>query len=135
MTLKANPYTFKVTKHKLYFTAAFKEAFWIGYQAGNAPRKLLSEFGYDLNILGQKQIDSIVQRLKKEAQSGRGFSEGEQRERRPRMGDNENIGQEVSGSGSLQMNRLINELKYLRQEVEFIKKIIKGKPGRCGSGS
>ena len=25
--LKANPYTFKVTKNKLYFTAEFKEAF------------------------------------------------------------------------------------------------------------
>lgn len=25
--LKANPYTFKVTKSKLYFTAEFKEAF------------------------------------------------------------------------------------------------------------
>lgn len=27
--LKANPYTFKVTKNKLYFTVEFKEAFWI----------------------------------------------------------------------------------------------------------
>ena len=26
--LKANPYTFKVTKNKLYFTIEFKEAFW-----------------------------------------------------------------------------------------------------------
>ena len=25
--LQANPYTFKVTKHKLYFTTEFKEAF------------------------------------------------------------------------------------------------------------
>ncbi len=33
--LKANPYTFKVTKNKLYFTSEFKEEFWIGYQAGN----------------------------------------------------------------------------------------------------
>ena len=29
--LKANPYTFKVTKNKLYFTAEFKEAFWMAY--------------------------------------------------------------------------------------------------------
>ena len=27
--LKANPYTFKVTKNKLYFTIEFKKAFWI----------------------------------------------------------------------------------------------------------
>ena len=31
--LKANPYTLNVTKNKLYFTAKFKEDFWISYQA------------------------------------------------------------------------------------------------------
>ena len=30
--LEANPYTFKVTKNKLYFTIKFKEDFWIRYQ-------------------------------------------------------------------------------------------------------
>ena len=39
--LRANPYTYKVTKNKLYFTAEFKEAFWVGYQAGVAPREIL----------------------------------------------------------------------------------------------
>ena len=34
--LKANPYTFKVTKNKLYFTIEFKKAFWTAYQAGMA---------------------------------------------------------------------------------------------------
>ena len=46
--LEANPYTLKVTKNKLYFTIKFKEDFWINYQAGNAPRKILSDLGYDL---------------------------------------------------------------------------------------
>ena len=63
--LEANPYTLKVTKNKLYFTIKFKEDFWINYQAGNAPRKILSDLGYDLEYFGQKQIDSIVQRIKK----------------------------------------------------------------------
>ena len=63
--LKSNPYTFKVTQNKLYFTIKFKEDFWISYQAGNAPRKILTDFGYNLEYFGQKQIDSIVQRVKK----------------------------------------------------------------------
>ena len=29
--LAANPYTFKVTKHKLFFTIEFKETFWTSY--------------------------------------------------------------------------------------------------------
>lgn len=53
--LKSNPYTLKVTRNKLYFTIKFKEDFWISYQAGNAPRKILTDFGYDLECFGQKQ--------------------------------------------------------------------------------
>ena len=75
--LKANPYTFKVTKNKLYFTVEFKEAFWTVYQARMAPRKILEDLGYDLEMFGQKQIDSMVQSIKRQAQSGSGFRQGE----------------------------------------------------------
>lgn len=118
--LKANPYTLKVTKNKLYFSAKFKEDFWVSYQAGNAPRKILSDFGYSLEFFGQKQIDSIVQRIKKEALSGNGFREGENRERRVPMKATDEI--ELSSPQSIE--RMQNELLYLRQEVEFLKKII-----------
>lgn len=62
--LKANPYTFNVTKNKLYFTIEFKEAFWTAYQDGFAPRKILEDLGYDLEMFGQKQIDSMVQSIR-----------------------------------------------------------------------
>lgn len=118
--LEANPYTLKVTKNKLYFTIKFKEDFWINYQVGNAPRKILSDLGYDLEYFGQKQIDSIVQRIKKEALSGNGFREGENRERRiPMKATNR---EELSSPQPIE--RMQNELLYLRQEVEFLKKII-----------
>ena len=118
--LEATPYTLKVTKNKLYFTIKFKEDFWINYQAGNAPRKILSDLGYDLEYFGQKQIDSIVQRIKKEALSGNGFREGENRERRiPMKATNR---EELSSPQSIE--RMQNEILYLRQEVEFLKKII-----------
>ena len=121
--LQAIPYTLKVTKHKLFFTAAFKEAFWTGYQAGNTPRKMLADLGYDLSLFHQKQIDSITQRIRKEALSGFGFTEGQRRDRR--------IGFEIPPSPEQrdttdeEDNRMWNELKYLRQEVEFLKKIVK----------
>ena len=118
--LQKNPYILKVSKHKLYYTAKFKEEFWISYQAGNSPRKILSDFGFDLSIFGQKQIDSLVQHIKKQALSGNGFSEGENRQRRsPMKATNEN---ELSSPQSIE--RMQNELLYLRQEVEFLKKII-----------
>lgn len=117
--LKSNPYTLKVTRNKLYFTIKFKEDFWISYQAGNAPRKILTHFGYDLECFGQKQIDSIVQRVKKEALSGNGFTEGENRQRRIPM--NATL-EELSSPQSIE--RMQNELLYLRQEVEFLKKLL-----------
>ena len=118
--LERNPYVFKVTKHKLYYTAKFKEDFWISYQAGNSPRKILIDFGFDIDIFGQKQIDSIVQHIKKQALSGNGFSEGENRQRRvPMKATSE---EELSSPQSIE--RMQNELLYLRQEVEFLKKII-----------
>lgn len=121
--LKANPYTFKVTKNKLYFTIEFKEAFWTAYQAGMAPRKILNDLGYNLDIFGQKQIDSIVQGIKKQAQSGNGFRQGENRERRKK--DEILMPQNVSVESKEALTSILNEVKYLRQEVDFLKKIVK----------
>ena len=121
--LKANPYTYNVTKNKLYFTAEFKEEFWTAYQAGLAPRKILEDLGYDLEMFGQKQIDSIVQRIKYQAQSGSGFREGEKRIRRRK--DELSIPEGTSVESKEALASILNEVKYLRQEVEFLKKIVK----------
>ena len=118
--LGKNPYVYKVTKHKLYYTAKFKEDFWISYQAGNAPRKILSDFGFDIEMFGQKQIDSLVQRIKKQALAGNGFSEGENRTKRIPMEETS----EKERSSPQSIERMQNELLYLRQEVEFLKKIM-----------
>lgn len=53
--LKENPYTFKITRSKLHFTAKFKEDFWISYQAGNASRKVMQNLGYDLSMFTQNR--------------------------------------------------------------------------------
>lgn len=121
--LKSNPYTFKVTKNKLYFTIEFKEAFWTAYQAGMAPRKILEDLGYDLKIFGQKQIDSIVQSIKKQAQRGNGFRQGENQTRRKK--DRLCIPEGASIESGETLTNILNEVKYLRQEVDFLKKIVK----------
>ena len=117
--LKANPYTFKVTKNKLYFTIEFKETFWTAYQAGMAPRKILE----DLGMFGQKQIDSMVQRLKRQAGSRNGFRQGENRTRRKK--DGLSIQEGVTEHSKETLENILNEVKYLRQEVEFLKKIVR----------
>src|SRR5699024_5911012 len=131
--LKANPYTFKVTKNKLYFTAEFKEAFWMAYQAGVAPRKIIEDLGYDLEMFGQKQIDSIVQRIKKQAYEGNGFRQGENRTRRRK--DELTMLKGSAPESEETFVRIMNEVKYLRQEVEFLKKIRKADKSKIGRAS
>ncbi|MCR5662761.1 MAG: hypothetical protein K6G50_11650 [bacterium] len=133
--LLANPYTYKVTKNKLYFTVAFKEDFWTGYQAGVAPRKMLSELGYDPSMFGKKQIDSIVQNIKQQALSGEGFKQGENRTRRTKdpmkLIEKELAGKQIAEiEGTKALERLLAEVKYLRQEVEFLKKIARAENTR-----
>lgn len=118
--LKMNKYTLNVTKNKLYFTVKFKEDFWIRYQAGDAPRKIIIDLGYDIELFQQKQIDSIVQRIKKQALSGNRFTEGENRTKRVPLKKIDPENKKEASTSQMQ-----HELLYLRQEVEFLKKIIK----------
>lgn len=116
--LEDNPYTLRVTKNKLSHTAEFKKIFWTKYQAGESPRKILTDLGYDPNMFGQKRIDSLVQHIKKQALSGNGFSEGSNRTKRIKIVSNE----EFTPESFTQMQ---HEVLYLKQEVEFLKKITK----------
>lgn len=119
--LEANPYTFKVTKNHLFFTTEFKEAFLTAYTAGMDPRKIIEDLGYDLSIFGQKQIDSIAQRIKEQALSPAGFRQGIDRTRRKR---NELlVPKPTDEEQQPAIKAICNELAYLRQEVDFLKKL------------
>ena len=49
--LNENPYTLKATKNKISHTAEFKRVFWTKYQAGESPRKILTDLGYNPKIM------------------------------------------------------------------------------------
>ena len=116
--LKSNPYTLKVDDQRIFFTIEFKKAFWTKYQAGMSPRVILKELNYSLDNFGQKQIDSIVQRVKKEALAGE-FTEGYSRINRIK------INEPSSDITPQNIKQMQNELLYLRQEVDFLKKVLK----------
>lgn len=118
--LEKNPYTYKVTDHHLKFTAEFKREFWRKYEAGEAPRTILAELGYDIEMFGSKQIDSIVQLIKKQAASGM-FRDGSTRERGGRGIKSEP--KSVVEPTPENMTRMWNELLYLRQEVDAMKRL------------
>lgn len=116
--LKENPYTLKVDENRIFFTIEFKEIFWTKYQAGMSPRQILKELNYNLDYFGQKQIDSIVQRIKKEALGGE-FTEGYNRKKRMKIKQPETV------DSPQVIQHIQNELMYLKQEVDFLKKVLK----------
>lgn len=116
--LKQNPYTLQVDEKRIFFTIEFKKVFWNKYQSGMSPRSILKELDYNLDYFGQKQIDSITQRVKKEALNGE-FTEGYNRINRVRIKETDS---ELTPQNLKQMQ---NELLYLRQEVDFLKKVLK----------
>lgn len=116
--LKSNPYTLQVDDKRIFFTIEFKKVFWTKYQAGMSPRAIFKELNYNLDYFGQKQIDSIVQRVKKEALAGE-FTEGYSRNNRMKIKEPPN---DITPQNIKQMQ---NELLYLRQEVDFLKKVLK----------
>ena len=65
----------------------------------------------------------MVQSIKKQALSGSGFRQGENRTRRKK--DDLSIPEGATMESEETLNRILNEVKYLRQEVDFLKKIVK----------
>lgn len=115
--LEKNPYTYKVTENRLFFTKEFKKVFWIKYNAGMSPRAILKELGYDLSYFTQGQIDNIVQHLRKKSIAGEEFSEGYAKEKRP------NIKLPLPDTSPETIQQMQNEITYLKQEIEFLKKV------------
>ena len=124
--LKSNPYTARVSEKTISFTRAFKEAFWNGYLEGRGPIQLVRELGYDTDTLGRRRVDGLAKRIRAEANSVQRFQEGSTNYAQRRFLRSES---RVS-SGDPVIQRMQAELLYLRQEMAFLKKIIKQTSGQ-----
>lgn len=117
--LAANPYTYKVTSGQLSFTSEFKELFWSEYGQHITPSEILRKYGYDPVMLGRSRVTGIQRLIKKEAEQEGSFYNG----RRPvGTGYNTTVSDEKSTSADT-IKKMQHELEYLRQEMEFLKKI------------
>lgn len=118
--LAQNPYTSLVTPHCIRFTLAFKKAFWSKKQAGERIADIFTDLGYDIDIIGRGRAMNIAARIRKEAMSSIGLHEGNKKhELLPIDNSYNNL------SNNDAMIQMQHEIMYLRQEMEFIKKILK----------
>ena len=114
--LRSNPYTYKVTTCQIFFTAEFKERFYQLRQEGLLLNEVITMLGYDPDVLGEKRIDGISHLINKAVREGKGFQEGVA----PRTSILDEEYPELTRENFLKMQ---HELLYLKQEIEFLKKI------------
>jgi len=111
--LRKNPYVRYVSEDSVSFTTEFKEEFWYLYnEKGMTPFDILCSMGIDYFMLGSSRVQGIANYIKK-YQKKRGSVAYGQKEGAP-----------SKDAPIHEITRLRMEVEYLRQEQEFLKKII-----------
>lgn len=119
-TLRENKYTAFVSNSSIRFTLEFKEMFMERKQEGIPARRIFGEAGFDVDVLGTDRIKNFSKRITKEASTPCGLHEGYRVHRKhPEDADYSRMPPEEA------MAAMQREVLYLRQELDFIKKIIK----------
>ena len=120
--LRQNPYIYSVTETRITLTKEFKELFMTAYKAGESPRKILEDHSFDISIIGERRIWSISQHIRTEYKKYGNFHEGYC----PR-GEAANHDAPTDAAKPVseadEIKQLRHEVDYLKQEMEFLKKI------------
>lgn len=117
--LHQNPYIYSVTETRSSLTKKFMELFMTAYKAGESPRKILEDHGFDISIISERCIWSISQHIRTEYKKYGEFHEGygSRSEAADALSD---VAKPVSETDEI--NQLRHEVDYLKQEMEFLKK-------------
>ena len=118
--LRQNPYIYSVTETRFSLTKEFKEIYLEAYRQGESPRKILEDHGFDINLIGDRRIWSISNHIRTEYKKYGEFHEGY----RPRSARSEvqpDIDKPLSEADEIRQLR--HEVNYMKQEIEFLKKI------------
>ena len=119
--LRQNPYIYSVTETRITLTKEFKELFMTVYKAGESPRKILEDHGFDISIIGARRIWSISQHIRTEYKKYGEFHEGYGPRSKAASPDAlSDAAKPVSETDEIKQLR--HEVDYLKQEIEFLKK-------------
>lgn len=129
--LLQNPFTKSVTASNLYTTKEFKEEFLKLYLNGDkSPTQIISELGYDPNILGYHRITGIRYHIVEKYKAGEPFEDGGYQQRikgRTLVGEHQPV---RTAADHDVVKQLRAEVGYLRQEVAFLKKLMQNGTGK-----
>lgn len=112
--LKSNPYTYSITERKLCLTIEFKELFFKEYRSGTKALEIFEKCGYPKDIINSTRAKNITSNIVREHQKKGYFSEGDRAAIREAREE---------ASKDQKLRQLQEEVIYLRQQVDFLKKI------------
>lgn len=117
--LTANQFTYNVTASQIIYTSEFKNIFLARYEAGENAKEIFESLDYDTAVLGNSRIYDFAHRLAKQAAKCNLLS-GTSFEAAGTMPGKENYTTNLSPQSIAAMQM---EIAYLRQQVDFLKKI------------
>lgn len=117
--LRRNPYTYRVRQRQLLFTAEFKNIFWSRYQSGEDVQTIFESMGYNPLVIGYYRMYSVASNLRKVVDAEREITEGYPK----RTANAEGQAKAKDRKESQAVSAMQHEVTYLRQQVEFLKKI------------
>ena len=112
--LLSNPYTFRVTESRIFFTLAFKQ-FFIEHldKPGMTPRKIFELAGYNSHLFKRAFIHNYSENLRREAASPEGLKEPKM----PRTNNNSK-----KAHLKTEVTELQKRVELLEQQLAFLKK-------------
>lgn len=133
--LRKSQYIRKVTDKTVSYTVEFKELFWKRYNEGATPPQIFEEAGLDVEVLGDTRMYGLLTMLRRTKKRGADFIDGrgpcqklqdksaeEALPKLPRMPPNRKL--VVGTIDETDVRRLLHQVAFLTQEIEFLKKII-----------
>lgn len=112
--LRSNPFIEKVSETSITYTKEFKERFYKEYHLGKGPSAILRDMGIDPTLLGKRRKDSLVRRVNVYEERVDGYQD--------MRGKNSGRHSIKELSDTDRIKRLEHQIRYLKQENEFLKK-------------
>lgn len=118
-TLAANPFTYKISALRISYTLEFKNLFLSRFEAGEPVKDIFTSLGYDVAILGENRMYTFARRISKQAEAGKLPTEEP-----PCVKLSKPVNTDYNTMPAQQsVSAMQREIAYLRQQVEFLKKI------------
>lgn len=114
--LRKSPHVRLVNANILSFTAEFKEHVYEERQRGVPFREILSKAGIDPDLMGSRRIRNLSSSINEQGRRGVGFSDIVKKAPLPAE-------KKKAKTIEDKVARLQHELAYVKQEVEYLKKI------------